>query len=249
MSKAPETEQSPESTTISGSQWNGLTQAEPFAERSIIPEPWTDFPDEYEELDESEPDIDGVPQTVWRGERLYLHNLDELNQRAISTKGHERRHNRDGQVYVARDKKYASLYAVGTDGVKFYNGPLPVEEIPIGVVYKINNSNNHLHAHPTHSEPDSIGPFAGKFREFTTTEVPPEDYSVSEIYVMDDFFADGAWLSEPSEPYPYKHRGHNRSDFRRPLEVYKLRDQADLPQVIDQVKRRMHQLDAERKIK
>lgn len=34
-------------------------------------EPWTNYPDAMEEIDESEPDINGVPQTVWRGERLY----------------------------------------------------------------------------------------------------------------------------------------------------------------------------------
>lgn len=66
------------------------------------------------------------------------------------------------------EKNSASLYAVGTDGVKWYDGPLSVDEIPIGVVYKIHNSNNHLEAEPTYDEPEQDGPFPGKIREFIT---------------------------------------------------------------------------------
>ena len=196
-------------------------------------EEWTDFPEPYEGIDESEPDIDGVPQTVWRGERLYLGNIDSLGSRTITTKGHERTNNRDGQTFVSRDKKFASTYAVGTDGVVFYDGPLPVEEIPIGVVYKINNNGNHLGAKATDDEPLPFGPFAGKFREFIISgEVPEEDYEVDSIYIMDDFL-------QPN--------GHERSDFRQPIEVYKVKDQEKLPDVIRAVKKRMEELDKKRK--
>ena len=88
---------------------------------------------------------------------------------------------------------------------------------------------NCLSASPTDDEPEFFGPFAGKFREFTLkTEVPVGQYSVEEIYIMDDFGQPG---------------GHKRSDFRRPKEVYKIRDQKDLPNVIEAVKKRMDELD------
>ena len=205
---------------------------ESLAEEKIEPEAWTDFPSTTEGVDKR-PDIDGVPQTLWRGERLYLENIDEVGSRSITTAGHEAVHNRQGETYCSRDKKFASLYAVGTDGVKFYDGPLPKEQIPIGVVYKIDNTGNTTGAKPTDDEPEEIGPFAGQFREFITDkEIPPESYSVEEIYIMDDF-------DQPN--------GHQRSDFRRPREVFKVKDQADLPKVIEAVKTRMEELDQKRK--
>ncbi len=198
----------------------------------IEPEVWTDFPDEMEGVDERS-DIDGVPQTLWRGERLYLDNIDELGKRSITTAGHEAKHNRNGEaIFLARDKKYASLYAVGMDGVTFYDGELPKDQIPIGVVYKIDNTGNKLGAAPTDDEPEFFGPFTGKFREFVSNEeIPAEKYSVKEIYIMDDFDQPG---------------GHKRSDFRRPKEVYKIQDQKDLPAVIEAVKKRMDELDRKR---
>lgn len=197
----------------------------------IEPEPWTDFPDEHEGLDER-PDVNGVPQTLWRGERLYLDNIDELGKRDITLAGREATHNRQGETFCARDKKYASTYAVGTDGVTFYDGVLPKEQIPIGVVYKIDNTDNKFNAAPTGDEPEYFGAFEGKFREFTINEsIPPESYSVEEVYVMDDFD---------------QQNGHKRSDFRRPREVYKVRDQKDLSKVIDTVKKRMDELDQRR---
>lgn len=73
---------------------------------------------------------------------------------------------------------------------------------------------------------------AGEFREFTLdTEVSAEQYSVEEIYIMDDFDQPG---------------GHRRSDFRRPKEVFKIKDQKDLPAVIEAVKKRMQELDQKR---
>lgn len=205
---------------------------EGLAEEKIEPEAWVDFPSITEGVDER-PDIDGVPQTLWRGERLYLENIDEVGSRSITTAGHEAVHNRQGETYCSRDKKFASLYAVGTDGVKFYDGPLPKEQIPIGVVYKIDNTGNTTGAKPTDDEPEEIGPFAGQFREFITDkEISPESYSVEEIYIMDDF-------DQPN--------GHQRSDFRRPREVFKVKDQADLPKVIEAVKTRMEELDQRRK--
>ena len=201
---------------------------------NIAPEAWTDFPETGEGVDER-PDIDGVPQTLWRGERLYLNNIDSLGTRDISTIGHEDVHNRNGETFCSRDKKLASLYAVGTDGVTFYDGELPVEEIPIGVVYKIDNSNNKVNATPTDEEPDEIGPYAGKFREFTTSDpISPDSYTIDEIYIMDDF-------DQPN--------GHTRSDFRRPREVYKVNNMEDLPKIIEAVKKRMAELDQERKKK
>ncbi len=198
--------------------------------KSIEPEIWSGFPDENEGVDER-PDIDGVPQTLWRGERLYLDNIDELGKRDITTVGHEAMHNRNGATFCARDKKYASLYAVGTDGVKWYDDELPKEQIPIGVIYKIENTDNRLNASPTSDEPEFFGPFAGKFREFTLENVPVGQYSVEEVYIMDDFDQPG---------------GHRRSDFRRPKEVYRIRNQEDLPDVIEAIKRRMDELDQER---
>ncbi|MBR2710222.1 hypothetical protein IKF02_01125 [Candidatus Saccharibacteria bacterium] len=204
-------------------------------------EPWEGFPDSTEGVDTA-PDVDGAPQTTWRGERYYLDNIDELGKRPLSTKGHEATHNRDGKVYMARDKYYAATYAVGTDGAKFYDEPLPVEQIPIGVILKINNNDNHLHAERTSEEPDT---FSGQFREFITDEVPVEDYEVDEIYIMDDFVADDA-------PYRgggnYKNSGHVRADFRRPMEVYKIKDQSKLEETIEKVKKRMLELDATRRV-
>ena len=212
-------------------------------------EPWTDYPDEMEEIDESEEDVNGVPQTVWRGERLYLDNIDELGKRNLSTAGHEGKSNRDGMVFLSRDKYYASTYAVGKDGVKFYDEPLPVEQIPIGVIYKINNQANHLNAVPTDDEPETFGSFEGKFREFVAKEIPTEDYEVSEIYIMDDFKADDFSGRYSIPDSPYKNSGHIRSDFRQPMESYKVKDQKELPEIIAKVKKRMYELDAERKNK
>ncbi len=195
-------------------------------------EEWVDFPDSHEGIDEDEPDVDGVAQTLWRGERVYLSNIDDVGVREVSTLGHEATHNRDGRVYAARDKRYASLYAVGTDGVTFYDDPLPKEKIPIGVIYRINNSGNHLGAKPT-SDPEYWNEVAGKVREreFIAENVPAEDYEVTEFYVMDDFL-------QPN--------GHRRSDFRRPMEVFRVEDQAKIPEVIEKVKKRMDYLDQHR---
>lgn len=194
-------------------------------------ETFQDFPDYFEESDETTPDIDGVPQTLWRGERLFLGNIDELQNRELSTIGHERSANREGKVHMARDKRFASLYAVGTDGVKWYDGQLSVEEIPIGVVYKIKNAGNHLRATPTDDEPEAFGPFAGKYREFIADEVPAEDYEVSQFYIMDDFL-------QPN--------GHSRSDFRRPMEVFTVLDQEKISNIIKAIKKRMLELDKQR---
>lgn len=196
----------------------------------IKPEAWTKFPDITEGVDER-PDVNGVPQTLWRGERVYLDNIDELGKRSITTVGHEAKQNREGVVFCARDKQFACAYAVGTDGVTWYGDELPKEQIPIGVVYKIENTNNCLNASPIDDEPLSFGPFAGKFREFIVESVPAGQYSIEEIYIMDDFDQPG---------------GHRRSDFRRPKEVYKIRNQEELPSVIAEVKRRMDELDQKR---
>ncbi len=220
-----------EAEVVLGSMPSFEEHMESLTEGKIEPEPWVDFPSTSEGVDDR-PDIDGVPQTLWRGERLYLGNIDELGKRSITTAGHEAVHNRQGETFCSRDKKFASLYAVGTDGVTFYDGELPKEEIPIGVVYKINNTDNAINAKPTDDEPEEIGPFAGRFREFTTIEeIPPESYSVEEIYIMDDF-------DQPN--------GHQRSDFRRPREVFKVKDQESLPEVIEAVKKRMEELDQKR---
>lgn len=72
---------------------------------------------------------------AWR--KTLLNNIDELGKRDLSTTGYERKNNREGELFLSRDKSFASTYAVGKDGVKYYDEPLPVEEIPIGVIYKI----------------------------------------------------------------------------------------------------------------
>lgn len=209
-------------------------------------EPWTGYPDAMEEINESEPDINGVPQTVWRGERFYLGNIDELGKRELSTTGYERKNNREGELFLSRDKSFASTYAVGKDGVKFYDEPLPIEEIPIGVIYKIDNHDNNLGAVPTDDEPEFFGPFAGKFREFTAKEVPVGSYEISEIQIMDDLVAnDRPQTISPDSPYKFS--GHVRSDFRSPLEVYKIKDQSELQATIEKIKKRMIELDEERK--
>lgn len=195
-------------------------------------EKWQGYPDDLEGIDENEPDIDGVPQTLWRGERLFIDNIDEVLDKDMSTKNYARTANRGGEaVYMSRDKYSACTYAVGTDGVKWYDGPLSVDEIPIGVVYKINNSGNHLGAVTTEDEPIDWGPFAGKFQEFITSSVPSKDYEVVEFYIMDDFI-------QPN--------GHKRSDVRQPMEVFKVLDQSKLPDIIEAVKKRMKELDSER---
>ncbi len=51
---------------------------------------------------------------------------------------------------------------------------------------------------------------------------------------MDDFVANDG-------------RGHERSDFRRPMEVFKVKSQSELQEVVEKVKKRMLELDAERK--
>ncbi|MBR3137878.1 hypothetical protein IKG41_00830 [Candidatus Saccharibacteria bacterium] len=132
---------------------------------------------------------------------------------------------------MIREKNSASLYAVGTDGVKWYDGPLSVDEIPIGVVYKIHNSNNHLEAEPTYDEPEQDGPFPGKIREFITDSIPPEDYEISHFYIMNDFL-------QPN--------GHKRSDMRQPIEVIKILDQKKIPEAIKAIKNRMLELDQQR---
>ena len=216
----------PEAAKILGS----MPSFEEHVPELIKPEAWTKFPDITEGVDER-PDVNGVPQTLWRGERVYLDNIDELGKRSITTVGHEAKQNREGVVFCARDKQFACAYAVGTDGVTWYGNELPKEQIPIGVVYKIENANNYLNASPTDDEPLSFGPFAGKFREFIVESVPAGQYSIVEIYIMDDFDQPG---------------GHRRSDFRRPKEVYKIRNQEELPGVIAEVKRRMYELDQKR---
>ena len=51
------------------------------------------------------------------------------------------------------------------------------------------------------------------------------------LFIMDDF-------DQPS--------GHRCSDFRRPKEVFKIKDQKDLPAVIEAVKKRIQELDQKR---
>ena len=92
---------------------------------NIQTESWEESLEEVESG--TEPDINGVPQTLWRGERLYLDNIDEVGQRGLSTSGHERHGNNYGALSLARDKNFASKYAISTDGVKFYDGALPKE--------------------------------------------------------------------------------------------------------------------------
>ncbi len=40
--------------------------------------------------------------------------------------------------------------------------------------------------------------------------------------------------------------GHERSDFRRPMEVYKIKDQKDISATIEKIKARMDELDKQR---
>ncbi len=103
------------------------------------------------EIDENEPDIDGNPQTLWRGERLYLDNIDQVNKRSLTTADHGRSANMNRKLLMSRDESFANTYAVETDGVKCYDGSLKKEEIPNGAVCRINNKNNHLKPTPNRS--------------------------------------------------------------------------------------------------
>lgn len=174
----------------------------------------------------------GVPEVLWRGERRYLSNIDQIGKVALSTKDHERKGNQNGRVHMGRDKEFATTYSIGTDGVVWYDGPLSKEDIPIGVVYKIDNTNNIINAiaddDPLPDLPE-LGELAGKCREFTTTEVPPEFYTVAEIHIMDDY-------NQPN--------GHKRSDFRQILETFVVESPEQLPDVIEKVKARTNELDA-----
>ena len=185
--------------------------------------------DTYAELTDL-PDVGPIPQELWRGERVYLDNIDQLGQRPLSTMKHAQTHNAHGLVYTARDKAYADHYAIGTDGVTFYDTELPKEQVPIGVIYKINNRDNHLEVQVADDdEPLPFGPFAGKFREFVAENIPASDYTVEDLYIMDDFVTPG---------------GHQRSDFRRPLEVVHINDPEALPEAIAYIKARIDALDA-----
>jgi hypothetical protein len=175
-----------------------------------------------------------VPEVLYRGERRYLNNIDQIGNQSLSTKGYERISNQGGRVYLARDIEYARAYSVGTDGVIFYDNKLTKDEIPIGVVYKINNKNNIIKAIPD-GEPvpdiSELGDIAGKYREFTSSEIPHELCEVVELQIMDDY-------KQPS--------GHTRSDFRQVLESFTVDSQGQLNDVIKSVKIRIDELDAQR---
>jgi hypothetical protein len=181
------------------------------------------------EREQTEP----IPETLYRGERVYLNNIDQIGQRDLSTVGHEQTHNQQGKVYLSRDIDYAINYAIGTDGVTWYDHPLAKEEIPIGVVYKIKNPNNIIGAIPEgEALPDFIGgELAGKHREFTADSVPAGQYQVAELQIMDDYI-------QPN--------GHRRSDMRDILERFTVNDPAKLSEAIQTVKKRIDELDADR---
>ena len=184
---------------------------------------------EQKEKEQQEP----IPETLYRGERAYLGNIDQIGQRDLSTTGHEQTHNQHGKIYLSRDIDYATNYSIGTDGVVWYDHPLPKEEIPIGVVYKIDNPGNIIDAVPEGDPlPDFIGgELAGKHREFTADSIPVGQYQVTELQIMDDFI-------QPN--------GHSRSDMRDILERFPVSTPAELPDVIEAVKKRINELDAER---
>lgn len=179
--------------------------------------------------DQKEP----IPEILYRGERAYLDNIDQIGQRDLSTVGHEQTHNQNGKVFLARDAYYATSYSIGKDGVTWYDNPLPKEEIPIGVVYKIDNTDNNINAIPNGEPlPDIIGgELAGKHREFTADSVPFNKSEVVELQIMDDFI-------QPN--------GHRRSDAREILESFPVDDQSKLPEIIAAVKKRINELDVER---
>ena len=175
-----------------------------------------------------------VPEILYRGERVYLNNIDQIGQRDLSTIGHEQLYNQNGKVYLARDKEYATSYAVGKDGVTWYDEPLPKEKIPIGVIYEINNTDNAIAAIPEGEPlPDfpQLGELAGKHREFTADKVPVDRYRVIELQIMNDFI-------QPN--------GHRRSDMREILEVFSVNNSEQLPQIIEKVKNRIDELDMQR---
>ncbi len=173
-----------------------------------------------------------IPETLYRGERVYLDNIDQIGKRDLSTTGHEQIHNQQGKVYLARDKEYAMSYSVGKDGVTWYDRPLSKEEIPIGVIYKIDNPDNIIEAiaegDPLPDLPQ-LGELAGKHREFTADNIKPDMYQVTELQIMNDF-------TQPN--------GHQRSDAREVLERFTVDNQEKLPEVIEKVKKRINELDS-----
>lgn len=177
--------------------------------------------------------IEQIPEILYRGERVYLDNIDQIGQRDLSTLEHERTANQYGKLFLSRDINYAINYAIGTDGVVWYDHPLSKEEIPIGVIYEINNSDNIINAVPEGEPlPDFIGgELAGKHREFTADFISAKQYKVVEIQIMDDYI---------------QLNGHSRSDMRDILESFNVSDQAELPNVIKAVKQIIYELDAER---
>ena len=174
-----------------------------------------------------------VPETLYRGERVYLNNIDQIGQRDLSTTGREQTHNKHGKIFLSRDIDYAINYSIGKDGVTWYDRPLTKEEIPIGVVYKIDNSNNIIGATPEGNPHPELfgGELAGKHREFTADSVPTNQYKVAELQILDDYI-------QPN--------GHSRSDMRDILERFTIDDPAKLPEVIEAVKKRIDELDAKR---
>lgn len=172
-----------------------------------------------------------IPETLYRGERVYLNNIDEIGKRSLSTTGFERTSNQDGRVYLCSDKGYAESYSVGTDGKqKWYDGPLTKEEIPIGVIYEIDNSNNSLGVIPDGEPiPDIGSEHDGEYREYTSDSVPADKYKILELQIMDDYV-------QPN--------GHTRSDFRSILERFPVDDPSKLPGVVEAIKKRINELDA-----
>lgn len=170
-----------------------------------------------------------IPDTLYRGERVYIHEMHELGKRALNTVGFEKTHNQDGKLYLSRDEAYATNYAIGTDGVKFYDNILPSESIPVGVTYEVHNPANVLGAEPQGDAADSYfpgHPLHGLHREFTVNNVPPDNYKVKDIHLMDDFDIQ-----------------HVRSDARNIKETIHVDDHKDLDTAIAAARTRFEELE------
>lgn len=115
--------------------------------------------------------------------------------------------------------------------MKFYDDILPAEEIPFGVTYEIHNPENVLAVTPSSDDPSDHylpgHPMHGQFREFTATSVPPENYSVKEIHIMDDYTT-----------------RHTRSDMRDIMETVNVADHPDLDSAVAAATARAEVLEA-----
>ncbi len=186
------------------------------------------FEDEWKEY-VGEGGEDQVPDVLYRGERVSLADLDFVGTMELSTTGNERNGNSNGKnLSFARDISFAKIYAVGLDGTpEYYDSPLEKDQIPVGVIYRVNNEENIIDAAPDH-DPMPFGEMQGLCREFTIDGhkgINSSQYDVVGFYIMDDYVSP-----------------HTRSDERRPMEYFPVENPDKLKAVTERIKNRIDEL-------